>query len=146
MAVVLENLTRMPSRDWFVQLGDAWSACDNIWEHRPVLRTLLSYAGRAELDSMMSAEERAALQRLPDRITVWRGCYPINRAGLSWTLDREVATGHTKKNRYSRSDQIPLLRKALVRRDRAVLKLDRNEQEVIVTRAYSIIESKLMEV
>lgn len=55
----------------------------------------------------------------------------MNQDGLSWTLNREIAISFPFLNRY-RTDQ-PMLLTATVSRDRiAALKLDRDEQEVIV--------------
>jgi len=143
MSTVLGNFGRLDALDWFRQLGDAWSACDNIARSRSVLRELLSSATRAELDAMMKADERAALAALPERFEVWRGCYAINRRGLSWTLDRSVAEGIVALNRYRRLGEVPILRHGYVRRDRVVLKLDRRESEVIAPRVFRITESRL---
>lgn len=43
-------------------------------------------------DEAMSAAERAALDAMPETITVYRGVYdPAHSDGLSWTTDRAVA-------------------------------------------------------
>jgi len=40
----------------------------------------------------MTDEERAQVDPLPARVTVYRGANSFNKpSGLSWTLDREVA-------------------------------------------------------
>jgi hypothetical protein len=122
---------RVAMPQWFSLLGDSWSVCDNIAYWSVVLRQRLARASREELDAMMDAREIEALRGLPERITIYRGCYRVNRAGLSWTMDRAVAERFPRLWRYRRRDQQPLLRTGTVRRDRIVLKLCRNEREVI---------------
>lgn len=117
--------------DWFRLLGQYWSVCDNLWRSRALLRPILADAPREQLAAMMTSEERAALTALSERITVYRGCYRINRSGLSWTLDRNVAERFPRLMRYSRPGDQPLLLTAVAPRERAVLKLDRDEAEII---------------
>lgn len=145
METVLQNANRMSRGDWFGQLGEAWTSCDNIGKWRVLLRAVLLRATRDELDRMMTTEEHAALTRLPDRIEVWRGCYAINRSGLSWTTDHDLAARFPRFNRYRRFGDQPLLRRGVALRERAVLKLCRNEQEIIAARVSSITETLLGE-
>jgi hypothetical protein len=141
--VVMRNLMRMEPLQWFKQLGEEWSRCDRIGLWSTVLRKVLKEATREELDVMMTDEERATLAALPERFEVWRGCYPANRAGLSWSLDRDVAAGFPMLNRYQREGETPILRRGKVRRELVVLKLDRNESEVVAPHVYSITEMTL---
>jgi hypothetical protein len=143
MQVVLENYPAMKRAKWFAQLGDAWTACDNLSDHRQALRAILGVASRSELDAMMDARELSVLAALPTRLEVWRGCYARNRAGLSWTLDPAVARRHVTLNRYTRQ-AVPVLRRGFVRRDRAVLKLDRRESEVIAAHVFGITEEPFL--
>jgi len=124
------SLTLSP--DWFQLLGEHWSTCDNIYRWRTALRRILSEATRDQLDAMMTSEERTALAVLPPRITVYRGCYRVNRAGLSWSLDRACAETFPTLMRYARHGEQPLLLTAVVPRASVVLKLDRREAEIIV--------------
>ena len=80
---------------------------------------------------MMDPDERAALARLPTNFAVYRGCYEINRKGLSWTIEWATAARFPYLMRYWRPKESPLLITGTVLRDRTVLKLDRNEQEII---------------
>jgi hypothetical protein len=145
MATALSLFERFPARrlECFSALGEAWSMCDNVSFYRCSLRRLLGSATPQELDAMMSSDERAALAAMPPSFEVWRGCYAINRAGMSWTLDRECAKRFPTLSRYKRPGDQPLLRMGKVRRDRAVLKLDRSEKEVIAPRVYCITETPL---
>jgi hypothetical protein len=83
---------------------------------------------------MMGSKEKAALRALPEIISIYRGCYPNNRSGLSWSTDKEIAVGFTLQNRYQQSGQPRLLLESRVKREHAVLILDRDEQEIIATK------------
>lgn len=125
---------------FFEVLGDIWQCCDNIGLYKRVLRPILREASRAELDLMMTAEERSALAAMPDSITVFRGCYAVNRLGLSWTTDVVVARTFPTYHRYRRPNDEPLLLQAKVAKSRAVLKLGRCEREVIATDPKAVVE------
>jgi hypothetical protein len=140
MAVVLENRPHMDRRAWFKQLGNAWESCDNIARYRVDLRRILQAATRDELDLMMTAKERRGLAALPERVEVWRGCYHVNRSGLSWSLDQATAAKFPTFIRYRRDGDQPILRRGIALRDKVVLKLDRNESEIIAPRVFAITE------
>jgi len=116
---------------WWRILGEEWTGCDNIAAFKRDLKPLLREASREELDLMMEPHELAAWASLPELLTVYRGCYFDNRHGFSWTLDRATAERFVTLNRYSRPGQQPLLARGRVRRTLAVLKTDRDEQEII---------------
>ncbi len=116
---------------WWRLLGEEWSTCDNIAEWSDVLRELMRRAPPRHLGLMMDNAEREALAKMPDELTIWRGCYPFNADGLSWSTTREVAARFPLLNRYRVDGQVPILIEARVRRQHAVLKLDRGESEVI---------------
>jgi hypothetical protein len=82
---------------------------------------------------MMEPDELAALAKMPATIKIYRGCYENNQDGLSWTTDKAVAELHTKKLRYSSLDknEIPLLLEDSIDSGRVVLKLEREEWEII---------------
>jgi len=125
--------------DWYQLLGEYWSMCDNISRHKGELEYYLEWAfddcesrsRRALLNRMMTARERAIWRGLPDNVTVYRGCYEINRDGLSWSLDRSIAEKFPTLNRYRREGEAPLLLIGVVDKSRIVLKNDRKETEVI---------------
>ena len=83
---------------------------------------------------MMGSKEMRALRALPEIITIYRGCYPNNRSGLSWSTDKEIAAGFTLQNRYQQLGQPRLLLESRIKRGHAVLMLERNEQEIIATK------------
>jgi hypothetical protein len=129
--VVIRAFGSMSRLDWFALLGSEWTICDKLWRARAVLKGILRDASRAELDAMMEQAERDTLAPLPSRITVYRGCYKMNRSGLSWSLNRAVAERFPSLLRYRHEGDQPLLLTGTVSRDRVVLKIDRDEQEVI---------------
>lgn len=143
LEVVLNNSAHMDRLDWFRQLGDAWSSCDNVWRWRKLLASVLSSATPEELAAMMSDEDRARLAALPERVTVYRGCYPLNRVGLSWSLDEATARRFVTLNRY-RQNAIPIIRTARAKRARVVLKLDRGEAEIIAPRVFATRDVQLI--
>jgi hypothetical protein len=143
MEAVLGNFDLMDRLAWFAQLGEYWTICDRIAPHRARLREILRGATRAELDAMMTHEERQALDALPEHITVYRGCYAFNRAGLSWSTDRATAVRFVSLNRFHHPDHAPILRIGLARRSRLALKLDRTEAEVIAHSVQKIVEQRI---
>jgi hypothetical protein len=123
--------TGLTGPEWWALLGREWSCCDNIWSASRWLRTRLRAANRQHVECMMEPEEHKALRLLPETITVYRGAHAFNRWGLSWTLSRSVAVEFPTLNRYRNDDYQASLLIGVVPRNRAVLKLDRTEFEII---------------
>lgn len=127
--------TGMSIAEWFAELGGNWTLCDNLYTHAAFFRKVLHHAPRTHLDAMMAPEEREAFDRLPQILTVYRGCYGFNRNGLSWSLSRDVAEQFvTTLWRYRRPGLTGLLLTGRVNKNNCVLKLGRAEQEVIAPR------------
>lgn len=133
MGTLLDTYPLLEREHFFKALGWHWSCSDNIWEHKDQLSQILGNASRKELDLMMEPDELATLTKMPAIIKIYRGCYEKNRDGLSWTTDKAVAELHTKKLRYSslNKNEIPLLLEDSIDSGRAVLKLERDEWEII---------------
>jgi hypothetical protein len=113
----------------FMLLRDQWTGFDNVGVHADKIREiLLEYS--ADTHHMMDAKDKKAWAKLPDIIKVYRGCYPINRDGLCWSLCQQTAFKFTGMARY-RGDGAPLMLAGTVRRKDAVLKLGRNEKEIV---------------
>src|SRR3546814_13249726 len=64
---------------------------------------------------MMDAAERALYDEFPEEVVIYRGCYALNKWGLSWTTDRAIAERFPTLHRY-RQDGQPLLVTARVRK------------------------------
>ena len=139
------SFTRMPTLiyiadymsvvDWLTLLGEQWECCDNISENIGDLQeTPFSILVDEPLDMrkyMMTEKESTALNKLPEIVTVYRGCYENNKRSLCWTLDQSVAEKFPSDHRYKQNGQ-PLLLKADIRRDLILaVKLGRSEDEII---------------
>lgn len=130
---------RLEHSDWLTLFGEGWSCFDNIAQHFDDLAEDTPFGDLLECPSlgrlMMNAAEREALAKLPEVVTIWRGCYAFNKWGLSWSLEPSVASGFPFLHRYCHDGEQALLVKATVpRKEIIALKLDRSEAEVIVHR------------
>jgi hypothetical protein len=143
MGYLIEVWGGMNRADWLRLVGSQWSCCDNIGQHRLMLRWLLPEEG--PIPELMDPDERAAYDALPDRLTVYRGCGPHNMLGLSWSLDQQIAARFPFLNRYRQGD--PMLVTGKVRKHHVLaLKLDRDEAEVITFRARRVAVEPLPQV
>jgi len=116
-------------KTWFSVLGDQWTTCDNIGVHKASLYRLM-VKHRDRWPDIMTSAERAILVALPDTVTLFRGCGPKNKLGLSWSLSREVAERFPFSSRYRTTG--PRILTARVPKKRIVgIKTDRSEDEVI---------------
>ena len=133
MGTLLEARPLLDPESFFKALGRFWCVSDNICDFKDELTQILGNASREELDLMMEPDELATLAKMPAIIKIYRGCYENNQDGLSWTTDKAVAELHTKKLRYSslNKNEIPLLLEDSIDSGRAVLKLEREEWEII---------------
>lgn len=118
---------------WLATVGLNWSSFDNAWEYREKLLNIFQGLTRKQFDLLMDEDEISCLNAMPESIDIYRGCYEINKNGISWTTKREIAEEFTALNRYRINGEAPLLLKATFPRSHAVLKLNRQEFEIIVT-------------
>jgi hypothetical protein len=120
---------RRQRQKWLRLLKDEWISCDNIGPYRDDLVWAFQTSA-ADWHLLMDAAERVRYDTLPSRVRLFRGCGPINRLGLSWTEDRDVAVRFPRLNRY-RTPR-PMLLEAVVPKERVVAaKNGRGEDEVI---------------
>ena len=117
-------------------LGDNWSVCDNTSAHLPWLRMLLPRVGPVR--AMMTKDEQAEWDALPDRVTIYRGARRT-LLGASWSLDRATAAHFPFLARYSLGGDPMLITAEVRKRDVLAIKLCRNETEAIVLRGCKII-------
>lgn len=121
----------MSKSHWLKLLGERWTDIDNVSAHLQDLKRLVPSKTSKE---MMTNEERAQLNSLPNDVKIYRGCGEKNIDGICWSIDREVAVNFTTLNRY-RVDQ-RLLVTATVNRSKIIaFKTGRSEQEVITFEA-----------
>ncbi len=120
-----------PSK-WFRLLGCIWENCDNIgWFLEQILERLEN-ADRSQLDAMMTPDEIKEWRKLPNSITAFRGCSWENAGGMSYSLNEEIAARFPFLVRYYTEE--PILLKAKINKRFSVLKLGRNEFEIILTK------------
>jgi hypothetical protein len=119
---------------WLRLLGEFWSAIDTNETHTETLvwifREWLDNPGTV-IPQLMSRRERAAFRAPPDQIIIYRGCGLRNKTGLSWSMRRQIAERFPFHQRYY-ADQPRLLTAQIPKRRAAAIKLDRNEEEIIV--------------
>ena len=132
-STIVFNFWKEDRDAWLKVLGSHWEHCNDIGHVKAEIRKVLLGSDRTQLDLMMTGEERAAFEKLPATLTVYRGCYPHNRSGLSWTLSRAVAAKFPSLLGYYRGPDALLLT-ARVSRKYCVLKLGRSEDEIIAPR------------
>jgi len=132
MRMVLRLHSRMGAGDWWALLGYAWSMCDDVATHRAKLTRIWSASSPEVRHRAMTTRNRRALDRLPDVLTVYRGCYGyLNEKGFSWSLSDDIARTFPFLIRYRIDDAVPLLLTGTVRKSDVLLHLDRSEREVI---------------
>lgn len=125
-AALIARFTGMAA--WTRQLGELWTVCDNIWKWQAELKHCLSIKPFWPL--MMDRRERARFAKLPNVVTLFRGCGRKNRIGFSWSLNRSIAEEFPNMNRY-RTEHPRLITAEVPRQSCVALKLCRNEEEVI---------------
>jgi hypothetical protein len=147
----LIELSWIDPEAWLAVLGEQWEVCDNIGFHQdalvdgtPLNDVLFDPEYAASVRHLiMSEAENEAYAALPDKVTIYRGCYAANKWGLSWSLDRDTAAGLPLLHRY-RQDGQPLLVKAIADKSRiAFLKLGRGESEVVTYRPRHVSTSHI---
>ena len=136
LPTLLTLSSRIGKSEWLSLLGEHWENCDNIATHMDWLLkdNHFSCSKSNTIFEMMTDDEKAKYEALPDLIIIYRGCYKSNKWGLSWTLDENIAIKFTTLNRYKMLGQAILV-KAVVKKSSVIaLKLGRNELEVITYR------------
>lgn len=82
----------LTDKEYWELLGAIWSDSEYIFQNMELWQLLLS-AERPQKKFFMSTEEREALHKLPEVLTIYRGYQPLakNENGVSWTLRKDVA-------------------------------------------------------
>jgi hypothetical protein len=128
---ILDLYEFMEPLDWWKLLGMLWTICDNVGHFKTQLFDHLMFASPEELRAAMRPNEWRTLRSLPEDLTVYRGCYEVNKDGLSWSLSEKIARTFPSMLRYARPGEDALLLVGTVPRDCVFLKLDRREREVV---------------
>lgn len=129
---------RMDYTQWLSLLGEEWSSCDNVGQYADMLIDETPFGDLLDMPTlgkwMMTDDERRDLAALPETLTIYRGCYALNKWGLSWTMDIEAARKFPFLNRYQQGGQALIVTAQIRRSEIIALKNDRNECEVICYR------------
>src|SRR5215510_2716743 len=87
---LLDIADEMTDAEFWELVSDVWQDSENIRENQDQWDDLLR-TDRPGREHMMTDVERAALDRLPDRITVYQGHTDERDDGWSWTTDEATA-------------------------------------------------------
>lgn len=128
--------------DYWRLLSETWSRNEAPGTDAALWRALLT-ADRPGREAMMTTGERAALDAMPDLLTVYRGAgHPDYADGFAWTLDRDKAVffANYAERAFGRSTSgggfvggDPVLSIGEMRRDAVLAYLaEREESEVLV--------------
>jgi hypothetical protein len=126
----LRDVVGLTDAEHWELVGSVWQDCENVHE---------SFAGWVETwssdrpgrEHAMSEEDRAALAKLPQRLTVYRGSAHVRpRRGLSWTLDRDRAEWFAR--RFATRGGRPRVISGVVHRSRVLAYFTaRDESEIV---------------
>jgi hypothetical protein len=81
---------RLSSSDYWKLVSGVWTDSENIRQRFAAWKRLWT-APVPDKDQCMDAAERTQLEQIPLTFDVWRGIGFRGRAGLSWTIDRDIA-------------------------------------------------------
>lgn len=125
--------SQLTDTDYWGQLGQLWTDSENIFEAEALwLRLLTSPARMGSRELIMTAEERAHLASLPERITVYRGYSQPGRGnGMSWSLSREVARRFAF--RFAGDTTGRITRRTVAKEQAIAYFSGRGEQEIVLS-------------
>lgn len=106
----VEIMDELDDKLYWELLGEVYVGIENVWQNQDVLLKLFQ-SKRAGREWMMEAKDRTVLEKMvgstyQDGALVYRGCTQKNKQGMSWTLDRSVATWFAR--RFSPKDPVLL--------------------------------------
>jgi len=99
----------------------------------PLLERRVDFGKRIDAvkREMMTLEELAAYDALPESFLIHRGCYVTNKWGLSWSQSREIAEEFPTLGRYRQPGQALLVTARVKKSEVIAIKLDRDENEIV---------------
>lgn len=112
--------------------GEAWVSVENSNGDANVKqRTLISWFIQSDKKHLMTEEELAVYEKLPSRITVYRGvCSLSSKTGLSYTTSLKVAKFFA--NRFNADGFKPYILKAEIDKQDAIAYFNRRQEEEII--------------
>jgi len=125
----------MTARVFWKTFADVWMDSENLWQDTRLIRRMLS-SPRPHRDHAMTAEERRALKKMPDTLTIYRGFSGEGTPrGWSWTVNREKGEWFARRppGPLQDSPSDPTLVEATVKKaDVIAYFTGRNEWEIVV--------------
>jgi hypothetical protein len=122
---------KLTYEDWLTLVGDEWIRCDGwVSASQEELREALPHRGPVRL--MMTDDENAAYDALPQVVTIYRGCDAKHASspGICWTLNKDVANRFPFLGRF-RAEKPRLLTASVPKHWILAVKLSRGEEEII---------------
>jgi hypothetical protein len=122
---------KLSYEDWLTLVGEEWTRCDRwISSSQQELQEALPHLGPVRL--MMTADENAAYDALPEVVTIYRGCdaKTASLPGICWSLNKDVANRFPFLGRF-RAEKPTLLTASVPKHWILAVKLDRDEAEII---------------
>lgn len=122
---------KLTYEDWLALLGDEWTRCDRgIGLFQPELQEALPHRGPVRL--MMTDDENAAYDALPEVVTIYRGCEANSASlpGICWSLNKDVANLHPFLSRFQ-AKKPTVLTACVPKHWILAVKLGRREEEII---------------
>lgn len=113
--------------EYWKLLGSIWADSENLWQYKHLLPILLN-SKRPNRKSMMNKEEQAFLEKLPEKIVIYRGHQGRNRSGYSWTLS--YSCGKWFSQRF-KDKQTGIVTGTIEKQNIIAVLLGRNEFEII---------------
>lgn len=125
--------------------GEAWVSVENSNGDANVKqKTLITWFKYADKKHLMSEEELAIYENLPDTLTVYRGLSSLSsKTGISYTTSLDVAKFFANRFKSDGFTQI-ILKAEIHKNDVLAFFNGRNEEEIVVD--YPRIKDKIVEI
>lgn len=148
MQVLTEYEHQMSDAVFWKTFGDAWTSSENLWQDMRLIGRMLS-SPRPNREQMMTLEERRALKRMPDTLTIYRGYSGKGTwKSWSWTLDGEKGEWFARRppSPLADSPADPTLVEATANKSDVIAYMtDRGESEIIVDpKKVKIVSTKVL--
>ncbi|MCU1252243.1 MAG: hypothetical protein JWQ49_5272 [Edaphobacter sp.] len=122
---------KLTYEDWLTLVGDQWNRCDRgISLFKSELQKALPHRGPVR--HMMTGDENAAYDALPEVVTIYRGCDAASASlpGICWSLNKDVANLYPFLGRF-RAKKPTVLTACVPKHWILAVKLERQEEEII---------------
>lgn len=129
------KLTAFSSPDTFWRVfNQCWADCDDTWGQQDDLLNTLEHFHHEDSSpqDFMGPEAKDFFFKLPDRITVYRGCDRSRVRAISWTTDLKIAQSFARGHRGIRLPDPVVMTAKVWKRDVITTIQHRKESEVIV--------------